>query len=142
MTTNFYFNNSIANTRQNSFNTANPLYYYQMENNQDNFGVTQSKFSNTTFRTPKAQYLNPYVVEGNNIGLKTSPNVVPMTNAFNIGDERKNNHFFNPNNYQQRLSNIKNVRNITLPLFIGWDCQTASSVSSLSSTSRTSLRLL
>ena len=113
MTTNFYFNNNIANTRQNSFNTANPLYYYQMENNQDNFGVTQSKFSNTTFRTPKAQYLNPYVVEGNNIGLKTSPNVVPMTNAFNIGDERKNNHFFNPNNYQQRLSNIKNVRNIT-----------------------------
>ena len=114
MTTNFYFNNNIANTRLNTFNTGNPLYYYQMENNQENFGVTQSKFSNTTFRTPKAQYFNPYVVEGNNIRYKTSPNVVPITNAFNIGDERKNNDYFNQNNYQQRLTNIKNVRNISL----------------------------
>ena len=48
MTTRYYYNNIIPNTGFNRYNTSKELYYYAIGNNQDNFGVTQSKYSSFT----------------------------------------------------------------------------------------------
>ena len=105
MTSSYYFNNIIPNSGYNNYNTTgNPLYYYTIGNNQDNFGVTQSKYSTITAKKPKTQYYNQYTVGGNNMRIKLSPNVIPQSNAYNIVTERRTNNFIYPNNYQQKLN--------------------------------------
>ena len=114
MTTSYYYNNTIPNSGFNQYNTGNSLYYYTIGNSQDNLGVIQSKYSTVSVQKQKSQYYNPYAFEGNNIRLKASPNIVPIanSNAYSIVNERSNiNQYLYPNNYQQRLSNTKNVAN-------------------------------
>ena len=105
MTSSYYYNNIIPNTGYNNYNTTgNQLYYYTIGNSQDNFGVTQSKYSTFTTKKPKTQYYNQYAVGGNNMRLKISPNVIPQSNAYNIVSERRTNNFIYPNNYQQKIN--------------------------------------
>ena len=114
MTTGYNYNNFIPDSVHNRYNTGNTLYYYTIGNNQDNFGVEQSKYSTVTVKKSKTQYYNPYTVGGNNIRLKASPNLAPTanTNSYSIVNERRNSdNFLYPNNYQQRLSNTKSVIN-------------------------------
>ena len=115
MNTNIYYRNSVnPNVGFNHLSIANPFNYYT--SNAYTFAPT--KYSTISVKTPKPQYYKQYFLEENKIGLKTNPNPKAMTNAFNINGltiitEQKDNPYYNPNNYPQRVDNVKDLMNYT-----------------------------
>ena len=115
MTTNYYFRNSeIPSYGFNRLSVANPFNYFQT----NTYTYAPSKYSTVTYKTQRPQYYNQYIIEEKKNGLKTNPNPQPMTNAYNLNttnirSEQKYNPYYNPNNYPQRIDNVKDLMNYT-----------------------------
>ena len=100
----------------NQLNVAYPYSYLIVGNNM---GMESNKYSTVTLETTFPQNYNQYILEENNLGLKTIPNSPTSRNTFNsninfITSEQKNNPYnriISPNNYIQRKNNIKNLKN-------------------------------
>ena len=115
MTSNIYFRNTVnPNMGFNRLSVGNPFNYYQT----NTYTYAPFKFSTLTYKTSRPQYYNQYIIEEKKIGLKTNPKPQPMTNAFNLNtlnlrSEQKYNPYYNPNNYPQRVDNVKDLMNYT-----------------------------
>ena len=114
---------------------ANNLHYtntYNFSNGFNKLSVGNPFIFNTSMKNynynypgganiainPKTQIYNQYILEENKTGLRTNPASPPMTNAFNLNSldvrkEQKYNPYYNPNNYPQRIDNIKDLLNYT-----------------------------
>lgn len=97
----------------NRLSVENPFNYYGDINT-----YAPAKYNTITHKTPKPQLYNSYLLEENKLGLKTNPMALPMTNSFNLNtlnirSEQKFNPYYNPNNYPQRVDNIKDLMNYT-----------------------------
>ena len=115
MNTNIYYrNNENPNVGFNRLSIANPFNYYST----NTYSFAPSRYSTISVRTPKPQFYKQYIIEEKKIGLKTNPNPKPMTNAYNLNTltiitEQKDNPYYNPNNYPQRVDNVKDLMNYT-----------------------------
>ena len=115
MTTSFFRSTIDPNFGFNRPSVGNPFNYIPIERN---FYIGGTKYSTIPLKTPVIPNYNQLNFEENKIGLKTNPNPAPMTNAFNLNTasvrtEEKNNPYYNPNNYPQRMDNVKDLMNYT-----------------------------
>ena len=119
MNTNYFLRSSINPTGGfNRLSIDNPFNFYSTERIQNNYGMKQSNYSTLTHRQPKTPNLNNFMLDENKIGLKTDPKAPPMTNVYNLNtynirNEQKFNPYYYPNNYPQRIDNIKDLMNYT-----------------------------
>lgn len=113
LATNVLFRNSVnPNFGFNRLSIENPFYVIQ------NNYIAQPRYSTITYAIQKPQLITQYVLSDNKIGLKTNPKAPPMTNTFNLNtvavkSEQKYNPYYNPNNYPQRVDNVKDLMNYT-----------------------------
>lgn len=113
MTTNFFRSTIDPNFGFNRLSVSNPFNYLPVERN---YYIGGTKYSTIPLKTPQSQNYNQYTFGNNRIGLKTNPKPSPMTNSFNLNTatvrtEQKNNPYYNPNNYPQRMDNVKDLMN-------------------------------
>jgi len=85
---------------------------------QNKYFTNYSNYSTNTYRTPRAQYFNNYILEEENKGLKTNPKPLQMTNVYNVSNanvrtEQRYNPYYYDNNYPQRIDNVKDLMNYT-----------------------------
>jgi len=85
---------------------------------QNKYFTNYSNYSTNTYRTPRAQYFNNYILEEENKGLKTNPKPLQMTNVYNVSNanvrtEQRYNPYYYENNYPQRIDNVKDLMNYT-----------------------------
>jgi len=121
MTTNFYFkNNYNPNIGFNRLSIDNPFNYYGMPTQKYAISnnITYSNYSTNTYRSPRPQFINNYILEEENKGLKTNPKPLQMTNVYNVNsinvrNEEKYNPYYYENNYPQRIDNVKDLMNYT-----------------------------
>ena len=121
MTTNFYFkNNYNPNIGFNRLSIDNPFNYYGMPSQTYvmSNNTTYSNYSTNTFRNTRPQFINNYILEEENKGLKTNPKPLQMTNVYNVNsinvrNEEKYNPYYYENNYPQRIDNVKDLMNYT-----------------------------
>ena len=121
MTTNFYFkNNYNPNIGFNRLSIDNPFNYYGMPTQKYAISnnTTYSNYSTNTYRSPRPQFINNYILEEENKGLKTNPKPLQMTNVYNVNsinvrNEEKYNPYYYENNYPQRIDNVKDLMNYT-----------------------------
>ena len=97
----------------NRLSVENPFNYYGNTNT-----YAPAKYNTITHKSQKPQLYNSYFLEENKLGLKTNPMAPPMTNSFNLNtlnirSEPKFNPYYNPNNYPQRVDNVKDLMNYT-----------------------------
>lgn len=112
--TNFYFRNSVnPNFGFNRLSVGNPFYLISQ-----NIYDMGPRYSTITYNTIKDQNFPQNFLKENNVGLRTNPKALPMTNSFNLNtqamkSEQKYNPYYNPNNYPQRIDNVKDLMNYT-----------------------------
>lgn len=122
MTTNFYFkNNYNPNIGFNRLSIDNPFNYYGMPTQTKYIISNNTNYSNyatNTYRISRPQFINNFILEEENKGLKTNPKPLQMTNVYNVNsinvrNEEKYNPYYYENNYPQRIDNVKDLMNYT-----------------------------
>ena len=108
-----YKNILSPNLGYNQLSVGNPFNYYIESNNS---GLETRKYSTKTVGDKTPNFYNQYFLEENKLGLKTNPKAPPMTNTFNLNthivrSEKKNNPYYNINNYPQRRDDVKDLMN-------------------------------
>ena len=114
MTANYNLKNSVNPTGGfNRLSIDNPFNNYTSS-------TQPSKFSsnNNNNNISKSQYynFNRIMLEENKTGLRTNPKPIPMTHSYNLNtinvlNEQKYNPYYDPNNYPQRIDNVKDLMN-------------------------------
>jgi hypothetical protein len=87
MTTYFYYKyNYNPNIGFNRLSIDNPFNYYGMPSQTYvmSNNTTYSNYSTNTFRNTRPQFINNYILEEENKGLKTNPKPLQMTNVYNV----------------------------------------------------------
>lgn len=118
MSTNYYRNSVNPNIGFNRLSIDNPFNNYNFEKTQNISASQPITYSSNTNKLAKSQFINDnrYTLEENKLGLRTNPKVLPMTNSFNLNslniiNEQKYNPYYEPNNYPQRIDNVKDLLN-------------------------------
>lgn len=117
MNTNYFLKNSInQNFGFNKLSVGNPFNFYGSEESKNYLG--KPNYTTNTYRTPKPNIYNNFILQENNIGLKTNPKQPPMTNTYNLNtfavkSEQKYNPYYATNNYPQKMDRIKDLMNYT-----------------------------
>ena len=107
---------------RNSVNPSGGFNRLSIDNPFNNYtsSTQPSKFSsnNNNNNISKSQYynFNRIMLEENKTGLRTNPKPIPMTHSYNLNtinvlNEQKYNPYYDPNNYPQRIDNVKDLMN-------------------------------
>jgi serine/threonine protein phosphatase PrpC len=112
MSNSYYKKILSPNVGYNQLSVENPFNHY---NDGNNNGLV-NKYGTKTVGPKTPHYFNQYFLEENKLGLKTNPKAPPMTNTFNLNthivrSEKKNNPYYNINNYPQRKDDVKDLMN-------------------------------
>lgn len=121
MTTNFYFKNYFnPNIGFNRLSIDNPFNYYGIPT-QNKYIISNNvypNYSTNTYRQARPLFVNNFILEEENKGLRTNPKPLQMTNVYNLNsenvrNEQKYNPYYYENNYPQRIDNVKDLMNYT-----------------------------